>query len=255
MAEPRLRFLIGGVQKGGTTALAEYLAAHAAIQLPARKEAHVFDAPDFDDGWSVADIDRRFDEALGPSREGVLCGDATPITVFHPTLVARVARYNPGMRWIVLLRDPVDRAISHYFMERARGNEPFGLLRAVLAERRRCRGHEDDWSFGSPLRTWTYAARGRYAAQLRTLHAAFPSDQLLLLRSRDLAADPAATVARALAFLGLPPMPVDAAFPRVFEGRYAPPPPWSPGRLALRWILRHERARLRDGFGVDLGRP
>lgn len=278
MAEPRIRFLLGGVQKGGTTALARYLLAHPALALPRGKEAHVFDAPDFDEDWSAAEIDARFaahfdcgvglgGESAGLRKDGVaveaaptgeadrLCGDATPITMFHPTLVARVARYNPEMRWVVLLRDPVERAISHYYMERGRGLERRPLLAAVLLEPRRLRRHADDWSPHSPLRVGSYAARGRYSEQLDVLLRHFPRGQVLLLRSRDLAAQPAAAVARVLEFLGVGPLPGLPASERVFAGDYRPPPPWSPGRLLLRWRLRGEKAALRAGHGIDLDVP
>ena len=112
---PRIRFLIGGVQKAGTSALASYLADHPALVLPRDKEAHVFDAPGFDEQWGVAEIDVLYARRL-PDENGRLAGDATPIYCLHPRLVQRIARYNPAMRWIILLRDPVDRA--RRFIER-----------------------------------------------------------------------------------------------------------------------------------------
>ena len=60
---PRVRFVVGGVQKGGTTALASFLGRCPQVVLPAGKEAHVFDAPDFDEGWDVAAVDRSPDVA------------------------------------------------------------------------------------------------------------------------------------------------------------------------------------------------
>lgn len=252
MHEPRVRFLIGGVQKSGTTALASYLGAHPGIALPLRKEAHIFDAAAFDDGWDAAAIDARFAPKFAAGDASRLCGDATPLTLFHPTLVARVARYNPAMRWILLLRDPVERAISHYFMERARGQEPCGLARAMLAERGRLRGHENDWSAQSPLRKWSYAARGRYSRQLDVLFEHFDRDQVLLLRTRDLAGQPAATVARAVEFLGLPAFAGPLDYRKVFVGDYSRVGVLSPGRWVLRVALRGEVARLRRRHGVDL---
>lgn len=252
MPEPRLRFLIGGAQKAGTTALARYLALHPEVALPRCKEAHVFDAVDFDDAWTTRQVDGRFAPQFDDWADNRLVGDATPISVFHPAVVTRVARYNPAMRWVLLLRDPVERAISHYFMERARGAEARSLLIAVLAERGRLRGHECDWSDNSPLRTWSYVARGRYVRQLDGLFARFPRDQVLLLCSRDLSAQPEATMARVLAFLGLPAFPRPPDFSPAFEGRYRPPARLSPGRLLLRLLLRGEVDGLREKYGVDL---
>ncbi len=251
-AGPRVGFLLGGVQKGGTTALARLLAQHPGLALPEGKEAHVFDAPDFDEGWSAEQVDARFAPHFDSARPAALHGDATPITLFHPTLVARVARYNPAMRWVLLLRDPVERAISHYFMERGRGLESRSLLAAVLLEHRRLRGHVDDWSADSPLRVCSYAARGRYAAQLCVLFEHFPREQVLLLRSCDMAACPQPVLARIWDFLGVAPVSFGQVAGRVFAGAYRPPPPWSAGRLALHWLLRGEKAALARQHGIDL---
>lgn len=243
---PHVRFVIGGVQKGGTTALARYLAQHPCLRLPDAKEAHVFDAPDFDERWSVDDIDARYVRHFGGAWDASrLHGDATPIYMLHPRLVERIARYNPAMRWIVLLRDPVDRAISQYHMERERGLERWPMLAAFALERWRLAGHADDFSDRSPLRTHSYLLRGDYARQLDGLHARFPSRQLLILRSEDLRSDALATLARVYAFLGLdaPASPPDVS--PVFEGRYAPPGPLTRGVASalLRGARRHMRAR------------
>ena len=257
MPEPAVRFLLGGVQKGGTSALAAYLARHPAIALPDRrasdgppppgwhpawvKEAHVFDAPDFDDMWTVADVDarfaRRFQQWGVPGR---LYGDATPATVFLPGVVARVARYNPAMRWVLVLRDPVERAISHYHMERGRGAEPLPLWAALLAEPWRLRGGPARAS--TAWRCHSYQARSRYRSQLAALYDHFPSEQVLVLANDALARTPAETVQRVLRFLGVTDtLPVDAVWPRVFQGDYAPPPAWSPARIWLALSLRAER--------------
>lgn len=252
MAEPRIRFLIGGVQKAGTTALARYLAAHPGLALPTDKEAHVFDDPDFDDAWSPERIDAWAADRWSQPADGRLHGDATPLTIAHPRLIERVARYNPAMRWIVLLRDPVERAVSHYYMIRGWGHEPRGLLWAVLAEPLRLRRGSGDWSMRAPARFWSYVSRGRYARQLDVLFRHFPREQVLLLRSRDLAERPDETVASVLAFLGVAPFPAPPVFERAFEGSYQPLPWWSPGRWLLKFRLRGEKRALRRRHGVDL---
>ena len=137
MTAPRVDFLIGGVQKAGTSALARYLAEHPEIALPRGKEAHVFDAPDFDEQWTPSDIDSRYADHFDSAPVDALYGDATPIYCFNPAFVRRIAAYNPAMRWILLLRHPVDRAISQYHMERARGDESWPFWPAMLLEQRR----------------------------------------------------------------------------------------------------------------------
>ncbi|HBD19535.1 MAG TPA: sulfotransferase [Arenimonas sp.] len=245
---PRVQFLVGGVQKCGTSALAAYLSAHPGLCLPRDKEAHVFDAPGFDESWDAAAVDERYAPHFPPADPARLHGDATPIYCLHPRLVARIARYNPAMRWILLLRDPVDRALSQFAMETARGTETWPLLPAMLLERWRLRGHGDDWSEASPLRRHSYRLRGDYARQLANLRAHFPEGQLLVLAQSELAQEPAATLARVHAFLGVDTLPVAGA-QRVFEGKYAPPGRWHPARLLLRWLLRRERRDFRERRG------
>lgn len=252
MNEPLVRFVVGGVQKAGTTALAAYLADHPGIRLPVGKEAHVFDAPAFDDAASARDIDAAYRAHFDDDPTGAMHGDATPIYLLHPRIIARIARYNPAMRWIVLLRHPVDRALSQFHMERKRGNEPWPLWPAMLLERWRLRGHHEDFTAGSPLRKWSYRLRGDYARQLDALHTAFPPAQVLLLTDVGLRNAPAPTLTRVLAFLGLPDFDAPPAPKETFVGDYDPYDHEGPTWRMLRWLLRAELDALRDRHGIDL---
>ncbi len=243
--------MVGGVQKGGTTALARFMAQHPQLRLPAGKEAHVFDAPGFDDGWDAAAVDQRylphFQDAPAP---GVVHGDATPIYCFVPRVVARIARYNPAMRWILILRHPVDRAVSQYRMERGRGDESWPLWAAALLERWRLAGHGDDLAHGSPLRHHAYRARGDYARQLDVLYQHFPREQVLLLRNDELADAPDAVMARIWAFLGVAPPPRPPVYARVFEGGYRPLPALAPSRHLLALLLRQPMRDAARRYGI-----
>lgn len=246
--EPLVGFLIGGVQKAGTSALAQYLRRHPRIRLPRDKEAHVFDAPHGD--WSVAAVDARYAPCFEGDAAGALHGDATPFYLFHPACIERIAAYNPAMRWIVLLREPAERALSQYRMERARGHERLPLWLALLLEPLRIRGEREPLARGSRLRRHSYRARGDYARQLDALYAHFPRAQVLVLRSERLRSEPAACVAQACRFLGIePPQGDDACYPPVFVGDYPPPGPVS--LRLLRWWTRRERRALRERHGID----
>lgn len=250
--EPRVRFLVGGVQKAGTSALARYLGMQPRLRLPTGKEAHVFDAPDFDDGWTTAQVDQRYAAHFdaGADAPGALHGDATPFYLVHPRVLDRIARYNPAMRWIVLLRDPAERALSHFHMEHQRGTETWPLWPALLLERWRLRGHADDFARNSPLRRHGYRLRSDYARQLDALYARFPRGQVLLLTSRDLRDDPTAVVRQACAFLGVEPPAGELQPARVFAGDYTPLPPDGLRMRLLRWLLRRERRALRERHGI-----
>lgn len=236
---PRIGFVLGGVQKGGTTALARYLGLNSGISLPREKEAHVFDAEDFDESATVEAINLRYAAHFDGWSEPRLFGDATPIYALHPRFIARIHRYNPAMRWVLLLRHPVARALSNFHMERSWGRERAPFWWALLREPARLKGHHDDFSTESPLRHAAYRLRGDYARQLDQLYALFPREQVLVLRSSDLARDTAATVNRVCDFLGVSPLPGSTSLPPIFVGRY---PAWTPGgwrwRLACWWMRR-----------------
>lgn len=250
---PRIAFMLGGVQKGGTTALARLVSEHPALRLPRQKEAHVFDADTFDDDASPEAIDSIFAgkyEGGFDTDPAALYGDATPISVFHPTFVERIARYNAAMRWIVILRDPATRAISHWSMERGRGDEHLSLPMALLAERWRLRGHEHDFSNESPLRRHSYLARGRYVRQLDVLFSAFPREQILLLRNQDLKTVPQATLDAVFAFLGVARVEPASPFADVFAGDWRGNPT---ARLVRPWLdvlFAREIRELQRRYGI-----
>jgi hypothetical protein len=114
----------------------------------------------------------------------------------------------PQAKVIVLLRNPVERAYSHYAMERSRGDEPLDFAAALDAESERLAGEEslllaDPTHVSRNHKHFSYVARGEYLRQLERWYAAFPLDQFLVLRSEDLYARPAEAFARVTSFLGI----------------------------------------------------
>ena len=250
MSTPRIEFVIGGVQKGGTSALWQLLRNHPGICLPEQKEAHLFDDPAFDEQRSRGWLDDACKTLFPHAAASAICGDATPIYLLHPRFIERIKDYNPAMRWILILRDPVERAISHYFMERARGNESWPFPLAMLLERMRLRGHEHDFRLGSPLRRHSYRLRGDYARQLDALYARFPREQVLLLANRELRDDPTGTLRKVSEFLRVAPLPGELRPETVFAGDYAPLPRNSPSTRLLRWLMRNELRAMRERYGI-----
>jgi hypothetical protein len=239
------------MQKCGTSALASYLSAHPALVLPVRKEAHVFDAPDFDDRMDVAAVDARFGGHFELCTDGRLHGDATPIYVLHPCFIERIHRYNPRMRWILLLRHPLERVVSNYHMERGRGCEKLPLWLALWREKGRLRGHMGDFSLKSPLRLHSYCLRSDYARQLDNLYMHFPREQVLVLRNEDLASHPEAVFKQVCEFLGVGLPPVLPEFAPVFVGDYKGLRRGSLRWRMLRWWMRRELCHQRERYGLE----
>jgi hypothetical protein len=190
-------FMVAGVQKAGTTALFDYLGEEPGLSLAGVKEVHFFD--DEAQDWRRPDYDA-YHANFAPF-DGRPRGEATPIYLYWPNSLERIHAYNPAMRLIVLLRDPVARAWSHWKMEYARGVEaqPFGWC---IRQGRQRLFEADPWGFH---REFSYVERGFYGEQLERLFGLFPREQVLLLRAEDLRADAAAALASVRRFLGSPP--------------------------------------------------
>ncbi|HSB38794.1 MAG TPA: sulfotransferase domain-containing protein [Gaiellaceae bacterium] len=250
VARPLPDFLILGAQKAGTTALYAYLRRHPAITGPSWKEVSFFDRH-----WARGEAWYRGNFPNLARTRGKLVGEASPSYVFHPLAPQRVRELVPEARLVVLVRNPVDRALSHYNHEVVLGREPLSFEDALEAEEERLRGEEermvaDPRYFSRGWWSHTYKARGRYAEQLERWLAVFPREQLLVLPSDDLGADPAAAHARVLEFLGAAPHRLDA-YPRVYEREYAPMRPETRERLAAEF--GEPNRRLYGLLGRDLG--
>jgi Sulfotransferase domain len=249
-ARPLPDFLILGAQKAGTTALYAYLRRHPAITGPSWKEVSYFDRHyAHGEAWYRGNFPNR------SRARGKLVGEASPSYLFHPLGPERVRALLPDSRLVALVRNPVERAFSHYNHEVALGREPLSFEEALDAEEERLRGEverlvADARYFSRPWWSHTYKARGRYAEQLERWLAVFPKEQLLVLATDDLGAEPERTHARVLEFLGAAPHRLDS-YPRVFERRYRPMPAEARERLAAEF--EEPNRRLYELLGRDLG--
>jgi hypothetical protein len=196
---PIVTFLIAGAQKGGTTALYDYLCDMGDVALSREKEPHFFD----DEAQDWARPDYRAYHAQFDDPAGRPCGEATPIYLYWPNSLERIAAYNRAMRVILVLRDPVERAWSNWRMEYARGPETLPFAEAIRGGRMRL-FETEPWGFD---REFSYVERGFYGEQVERLFGLFPREQVLILKSEDLSGDPGPSLARIRAFIGLPPAP------------------------------------------------
>jgi hypothetical protein len=264
-------YLIIGAQRAGTTSLYDYLCRHPDVAGPTaakedafwEKEVHFFD----DKFWRGVDWYRSFfplsvSRALARRRNrDVIALEATPSYLFHPAVPARVARTLPAVRLIALLRDPVERAYSHYQLMRRLGRETLSFEDALAAEAGRLDG-EEERLLANPryssrkYRDYSYVARGLYANQLERWLPCFPKEQLLVLRAEDMLARPGEVYAETLAFLGLRPWPL-RDFMRRNRASYAPIDPVLRARLEERFAEPNARlARLLDrDFGWGSAAP
>jgi hypothetical protein len=256
-ARPLPDFLILGAQKAGTTALYAYLRAHPALTGPAWKEVSFFDRHFWrGEAWYRGNFPNKVYLRAIRARAGVdpIVGEASPSYVFHPLAPERAAELVPDTRLIVLVRNPVDRALSHYHHEVALGREPLPFEQALDDEETRMAGElermRDPRYFSHSWWNFTYQARGRYAEQLQRWLELFPHEQLLVIPSEDLLQRPRETYAHVLNFLGAPPHEL-AEYPRIFERDYPAMDPATRDRL--RDHFAKPNRRLYELLGRDLG--
>ncbi len=189
-------FLIGGAQKSGTTTLHMLLRLHPEIFFPARPQELDF----FDREKSYArglDRYRQHFAAAGDRHRAV--GQTSTQYLYAPEAAARIARHLPQVRLIFILRDPVERAWSHYRHAVKYGLERLSFAAALEREPRRL-AHG-----GNARRFFSYADRGFYARQLERYRERFPRDRILVLLTEELGRDPRAAVDRCSTFLGVEP--------------------------------------------------
>ncbi len=198
--------LIIGAQKAGTTSLFNYLVQHPDVLPPIAKEVHYFDLR-YDRG-------ARWYQGCFPYRRrlrrGAITLEATPYYLFHPRVPHRVAQLLPDVKLIALLRNPIDRAFSHYQHEIRGGREPLSLAEALDREADRLAGEEerlrsDPAYYSVSHHRHSYLRRGHYAEQLDRWVEHFPRSRLMVVQSERLFREPAAVVDSVQQFLGLRP--------------------------------------------------
>jgi len=166
MNGPKLAFVIGGAQKSGTTTLDAILRHHPQVQMAKIKETHFFD--DETRGWSRPDYTELHAQFAD---DGRLRGEATPITLYWRPAIRRLSAYNPELKLVFLLRDPVTRAFANWKKEYAAGLERLTFGEAIRAFPTRVRDGAETEGLD---RVFSYVERGFYGAQLAYLTRFFP---------------------------------------------------------------------------------
>ena len=235
-AKKKLDFVIVGAQKSGTTALAAYLRDHRDIYVfgdsESKRSTHFFsDDRNFTSGQpDYAAYHRMFTAA----QEQQLIGESTPNYMYWRSAPTRLWQYNADIKIIAVLRNPIERAYSHWNMERSRGAETLPFFEALVCERQRCR-------VANPKQhlVYSYVDRGYYSAQIREIWRLFPRENTLFLKSEVLRNNPSAALGQVCAFLGAAPV-TSVAQKTVHEKAY-------PTAMTV-----EEREFLRDAFEAEI---
>jgi len=200
-------FMIIGAQKSGTRSLHAYLSQHPNIMPAHRAEIHYFDGGTspainhFEKGpeWYRAHFPLK--NQLGTESKTF---EKSPLYLFNPLVPKRIFELIPEVKLIVLLRNPTERAISHYFHEKRKGREHLPLQEAFRAEENRLADVLANQKYKSAeFKNWSYKNRGLYALQLERYFRYFPRQQILVLKSESFFNNPGLVTREVFDFVGV----------------------------------------------------
>ncbi|MFC6152716.1 sulfotransferase domain-containing protein [Nocardioides yefusunii] len=256
-------FLITGTKRGGTTSLFNYLLMHPGVlglfpESRGKKSTDFFFADDqHSESWYRSHFHtrrhrERIERRLGYAPVG---GEASPYYLWDPRIAGKVAAQYPGVKALVLLRDPVERAWSHYQERTQNGVEPLGFAEALAAEPARLEGEIDrmlaDPTYHSTSHDWySYRSRGIYLPQLQNWLTHFHRDQVLVLRSEDMYGDVQGVFDQVSEFLGLDRVTLPTT--RTFNASHRKSSVPEPVRSELAEFYAPHNLALEDFLGFDL---
>lgn len=203
-------FIIIGTQKSGTTSLYAYLSQHPQLLRSYKKEVHFFDGG-LDSGFDNYEKGQAWYRAHFPFRingSAFKVFEASPLYIFNPLVPKRIFDLIPEVKIIAILRNPTERAISHYFHEKQRGHESLPIMEALLEEERRMESviQMKDYKNNSFIHH-SYKSRGHYREQLERFLKFFPRQQILIVSSEEFFSDQKKTLRQVIDFVG-----IDAGF-------------------------------------------
>ncbi len=205
--------VLAGAQRSGTTALTEALYRMPMVERPRRGKGSHYFSYNYHRGWEwfqsqfpteawASIVERRH-------RYPIFCFDACPYYLFHPFAVERMAQALPAVKVLVMLRDPVRRAESHFHHSVSHGHEDLTFEEALAEEPKRLAGEvermQDDWTYWSHSHEHhSYLTKGMYAEQLERLLRYYPRDQVMVIQSEAFYRDTGAVLRDVTTWLGLP---------------------------------------------------
>ena len=212
-----------------------------------KKELHFFDDENID--WSCPDYDQLYHRHFTAARPTQICGEVTPIYSYWPPSLGRIQAYNQDVKIIVSLRDPRERAYSHWRMERSRNSDTQSFSAAIRQGRDRVtRGSE----ISGYHRNFSYVERGFYVEQLNRIFSLFPDGNVLLLDQRILASMQHEVLDEICDFLKIARFATHPPAEMIFSHLAASIPPFSAeDRAYLDDLYREELHALSMTYGVD----
>ena len=187
----KVDFVVAGAQKCGTSALHDYLETHPDLCMGTRKEVHFFDDDRYFKGLQGSE--HKYHYFFKPTDARKLLGDCTPAYMYFRKAAARMHHYNPDMKIIMILRNPIERTFSHWNMQRARKRESRTFWDTIQCE------HNDPDNLHpgkSEKFLWEhrYIRRSLYSEQIERIRSFFPKTQVIAVKTNELRYNPKDTL-------------------------------------------------------------
>jgi hypothetical protein len=213
-------FFIVGAPRCGTTALSTYLADHPHIGFSRPKETNFFctDLPGI--GFHTSDLQEYLKLCFGhcASKDYLAIGEGSIWNLYSQEAIAKILRFNPESRFIIMVRNPIDLCVALYEKRREMLQEDLSFEGAWRTEEARRVGQSMPTLFRKEFGVPGYRSVASLGEQVERAYALIPERQRLLIVFDDFVADIGSVYAQVLAFLGVP-SDGRTEFPRINEGQ------------------------------------
>ena len=195
----KVDFFIVGAPKAGTTSLYHYLNEHPQIEMSLQKEPDYFsDKAIQSQGLYYSknriDTEEKYNGLFNTQKKDVIFGEGSVSYLFYPTVAQDIKAYNPIAKIIIMLRNPIDRAFSHYLMDYRLGLVSDSFEDIINKKSRDKNAH---------LFYQQYIKVGEYATQLKRYFDIFDKENILLVDYEDFKSDVTGTVNSVYSFLNV----------------------------------------------------
>ena len=204
-------FIIIGAQKSGTTSLYDLISKHPGVIPTRHKELHYFSSTKYEWGtrWYRLNFPTKLEKRILEKKLNyrIITGEATPNYILHPNTKKRIKNLIPKTKIIVILRNPADRAYSHYNHNVERKLENLSFEEAIREKRfegKEDKIYDDRFFEASNYMMYSYLLRGRYAEQLEAWFKIFEKDQILVVDFEEFIKIPNKVLNEIFEFLELP---------------------------------------------------
>lgn len=200
-------FIVIGAQKSGTSSLYYYLGQHAQLKSAYEKEVHFFDGglnskvDNYQKGepWYRSHFPLYRNTGMDQK-----IFEGSPFYIFNPLVPKRIAEFLPEAKLIAILRNPTERAISHYFHEKRKGRESLPIMDALQAEEERLKAVIENKDYKNEIyKNYSYKSRGLYYNQIKRYLDYFQMNNILVINSEKLFLEPDSTLRRIFQFVGV----------------------------------------------------